>query len=92
MRIVLVGRQIDWAPAAPATHHLGRNQFLMVLVVGTVERLRGGHQISPKRSHVLIELAEHHVGSVQPQLERLGRLRTIGPGLILIAQQELAGL
>ena len=88
--IVLVGRQIERAPTAPATHHLGRHQFLVVMVVGTVERLRGRRQISTKRRHVLIEFAEDHVRSVQPQFERLRRLRSGGAGLIFIAQQELA--
>ena len=88
--IVLIRRQIDRATTAPTAHHLGRHQILMVFVIGTVERLRGRRQITTKRRHVLVELAEDHVGSVHPQLERLGRLRPRRAGLILVAQQELA--
>ena len=90
--IVLVGRQVDRAPAPPAAHHLGRDQLLVMRVVGAVERLRGRRQVAAKRRHVLVELAEDHVRPVQPQLERLGRLRTVRAGLVLVAQQELARL
>src|ERR1700757_1757982 len=61
----------------------------MVRVVGAVERLRRRGQISTKCCDVLIQLPKDEISSVQPQFERLGRLRAWGANLILVTQQEL---
>ena len=48
--------------------------------------------ILPERSHVLIELAEDHVSTVQPHSGGSGACVPTGRRLILVAQQKLARL
>ena len=85
LRVVTRGAQRQGRAAAPPPHHLGRQQLLFV---GAARVLL---QVLAERRHALVQLAEHHVGTVATQDLR-SRHRRHGAGLVQVAEHELAGL
>ena len=76
---------------APPAHELGSHFFLIVFAVGAVGALGSLREETPKGGDVLIDLSVNDECAVERQFARF-RCRRFAIGLILVAEQEFAGL
>src|SRR4051812_25123490 len=83
LRIVVHRTKCQWCATPPSSHHLSREQFLVVRVC----RVR--LQVSPEFRDALMKLAENNVRAIATQ--KLGLHFLNGAHLIGITNDELAG-